>query len=365
MNSKEQFQPINKTDEISLKDFISKIKQWWRYILSKWVRILLGGIICAAIALGYAYIKKPVYNASLSFALQDDKPGGGLNGALGLASQFGIDVGGVAGGGEFSGDNLLELMKSRSMVEKALLTTITINNKKQTLADYYIDFNKLRSKWAGKPNLENIHFLPDADRSKFTRTQDSILGSFHKNLIASNLSVDKIDKKLSIISVKVSSTSELFSKYFTEVLTTEVADFYVQIKREKSGKNVAILQRQTDSVRRSLNSAISGVASSVDANPNANPLIQRLHVPSQSRQVDVVANTAILGELVKNLEVAKMSLLQQTPLIQIIDRPILPLDKNRLGKLKALVIGGFIGIILMIIAITAINVFKTIMSDDE
>lgn len=47
----------------------------------------------------------------------------------------------------FSGDNLLELMKSRSMVEKALLTTIKIKSKEQTLAELYISFNKLRKGW--------------------------------------------------------------------------------------------------------------------------------------------------------------------------------------------------------------------------
>ncbi len=65
--------------------------------------------------LTYAWSKKPIYKAELSFALQDEKSGGGLDSALGLASQFGIDLDGGGAGGEFSGDNLLELMKSRSI----------------------------------------------------------------------------------------------------------------------------------------------------------------------------------------------------------------------------------------------------------
>jgi hypothetical protein len=341
---------LNNSDEISLKELILKMQEWWRYLLSKWVVILVAGIIGGAIGLTYAWSQKPVYKAELSFALQDEKSGGGgLGSALGLASQFGIDLGGGGGGSEFSGDNLLELMKSRSMVEKALLTSVTVTSKKETLAEYYIDFNKIRDGWKGKPELENIHFLPNADRSKFTLKQDSILGVFHNVLIANNLTVDKLDKKLSIITLSVKSTNELFSKYFTEVLAKVVSDFYVQTKTEKATKNVAILQRQTDSVRRALYGAISGVATSIDAAPNPNPSLQTLHVPSQRRQVDVQANTVILGELVKNLEMAKMSLLQETPLIQVIDRPILPLEKERFGKLKGLILGGItIGFISVI-----------------
>ncbi len=104
---------------------------------------------------------------------------------------------------------------------------------------------------------------------------------------------------------------------------------------------------------------------STDVNPNPNPSLQTLRVPSQRRQVDVQANTAILSELVKNLEIAKMSLLQETPLIQVIDVPILPLEKEKVGKLKGLLLGGFIAGFLMIFIVTIRNILKNILSKDE
>lgn len=351
-------------DTASIKRLVEQVKGWRNYFQSKWKVVLLAGIIGAGLGIVYSLFKKPVYKAELSFALQDEKSGGGggLTNALGLASQFGIDLGGVGGaGGEFSGDNLLELMRSRSMVEKALLTTIKINGKNETLADFYIDFSKLREAWENKPDLANIHFLPGADRSKFTLTQDSVLGIFHKSLINNNLSVGKLDKKLSIISLKVNSINELFSKNFAEALASVVSDFYIQTKTKKSAKNVAVLQRQTDSVRRELNAAISGVASSIDAAPNPNPSMQTLRVGSQRRQVDVTANTAILGELVKNLEISKMSLLQETPLIQVIDKPILPLEKDRVSKLKGLVVGAVLAGFLTVLFLTIKRITKLIL----
>jgi hypothetical protein len=365
MNSNEPSQTLNNSEEISLKELILELICLWRYLLSKWKVILVAGIIGGAIGYTYAYFKKPIYKAELSFALQDEKSGGGLAGALGLASQFGLDLSGGGAGGEFSGDNLLELMKSRLMIEKALLSTISVNGQKETLAELYISFNKLWESWKGKPGLEGIHYLPDADRSKFTLKQDSILGVFHNAIITKNLSVDKIDKKLSIIKLQVNSTNELFSKYFTEILAKRVSDFYIETKTKKGIQNVAILQRQTDSVRRALNDAISGVAISMDVNPNPNPSRQTLRVPSQRRQVDVQANTAILGELVKNLEIAKMSLLQETPLIQIIDRPILPLEKEKTGLLKELLIGTIIGILFIIILFFFNRILNGAISDNE
>ena len=39
---------------------------------------------------------------------------------------------------------------------------------------------------------------------------------------------------------------------------------------------------------------------------------------------------------------AKVSLRKETPLLQVIDAPILPLEKEKLGRLKSLVLGGFL-----------------------
>jgi hypothetical protein len=55
-------------------------------------------------------------------------------------------------------------------------------------------------------------------------------------------------------------------------------------------------------------------------------------VPFGQRQVD--ASIRRFSELVKQSELAKVTLRKETPLIQIIDRPILPLLKERFGKVK-------------------------------
>jgi hypothetical protein len=352
------------SDEISLKDLILKIKELWTYLLKRWTIILFAGILGGVLGFTYAYFKKPIYKAELSFALEDDKSsGGGIGAAMGLASQFGVDLGGASGGGAFSGDNLLVLMKSRSMVERTLLTSITINGKSQTLANFYISFNDLRKNWQSKPVLKNIQFFPNANRSSFTLQQDSILGAIYKIITNNILSVEKTDKKLSIITVKVDSENEIFSKLFTEVLVKTVSDFYINTKTKKSVKNVNVLQKQTDSVRRQLNAAITGVASSADINPNANPALQILRTPSQRRQVDVQANQAILTQLVANLEISKVSLRKETPLVQVIDRPILPLEKEKLGKVKGLVLGGVIAGFLTTIFILFRRLFQDLLKN--
>ena len=46
---------------------------------------------------------------------------------------------------------------------------------------------------------------------------------------------------------------------------------------------------------------------------------------------------------------AKVALRKETPLIQIIDVPILPLEKNKLEKMIATILGFFVTTLLMIL----------------
>jgi hypothetical protein len=321
--------------EVTIDDILSRIQQWGRFLKKKWKLLLLCGLIGAGAGIGYSLVRKPTYAGELTFVLENSGESQ-LGGYSSIAAQFGLNLGG-SGGGVFSQDeNMMSFIRSRTMVVKTLLTKVDFGGREELLVNRYIDFNDLRKKWEGKP-LANIQFPEDPEQT--TVLQDSVLNIIYKSLVRENLVVQKPDKKTDVLSVMTVSTDELFSKAFTENLLENVTEFYIVTQTRKSTENVTILQRQTDSVRKLLNYALTGVAVSADANPNPNPAFQTLRVPSQRKMVDVEMNKAILEELVKHLELAKISLRKETPLIQIVDKPVLPLEKDRVGKLKGSVTG--------------------------
>ena len=356
-------QEYTQSDEISLKELILKIQEWWRYLLSKWVVILIFGLLGGILGFGYAYLKKPIYTATTTFVLEDEKGGGGLGNLAGLASMAGVDLNG-GGGGIFQGDNILGLYKSRTMLEQTLLTAIEIDGKKQLLVDRYIDFNDLRKGWAKNPSLANLKFtfgsLPsNASFLKPNRLRDSVLGVIVNDVRKNYLMVAKPDKKLSTIQVDVKAKDELFAKSFNNALVKNVNEFYVNTKTKKTLQNVKILQQKTDSVRAVMNGAIYAAVAVADATPNLNPTrqVQRV-VPAQKAQFSAETNKSILGEMVKNLELTKMALLKETPLIQVIDQPIYPLTKEGFGKAKGIIFGGLIGGFLICIYLIVRRMLK-------
>ena len=353
------------TDEISIKELILKIKEWFSYFKSKWKIIIPIGIIGALVGLGYAFVNKPTYKAVLTFAMEEDKSsgGGGLSGALGLASSFGIDLGG-SGGGAFAASNLTELMKSRLIIEKVLLNPIDINGKTTTLAEFYISINKLRDSWSNNKRLKTIQFLPNSDRSKFSLQQDSILSIFHKSLIQkNNLSIAQKDKKVTILSIEVKSGNELFSKLFCESLAIETSNFYIETKSKKARINVDVLQKQADSIRNELNGAINRVAIEADNVYNLNPALNIKTAPSKKKQIDVQSNTAILTNIAVQLELAKITLRKETPLIQLIDRPMFPLEKEKVSKINSLIIGGLLTGFFTILFLTFSRLYNKLLTD--
>ncbi|MFV8372664.1 Wzz/FepE/Etk N-terminal domain-containing protein [Flavobacterium sp. LB2P6] len=334
-------------DEISLKELLDKAKEWYSYLLSQWKIIVLAGVIGAALGLAYSFSKKPIYTATLSFVLEGEQSGGGGLGSL--VSSFGLDLGSSGGGGMFAGSNLTELFKSRSMVEQTLLTPVTSNGRIISLAEMYIQNQGWRDNWDNNPKFKAIQFLPNTKRKYFTRAHDSIIGVMYNNLSNGGLVVGQKDKKVAIITIDVISPDELFSKFFCEALAKEVSDFYIDAKSKKARINMAILEKQTDSIRSELNGAITGVAVANDITFNLNPALNVRRAPSARRQVDVQANTTILTELVKQTELAKVTLRKETPLIQIIDKPILPLKKQNFGKSKGILLGGFLAGFLAVV----------------
>ena len=332
--------------EISLSDILENSKAFFKTLLNKWKIILL--VVIMGTALGYiiALQTKKIYAANLSFVLEEDKGGGGFSATMGLASQLGLDLGGGSGT-IFSGMNLIELLKSRSIIEKTLLSPVTVEGENSTFAEKFIDEMKLREHWKDKPKLLNIHFPLNKSRDKFTREENDVLSTIDQIIVNKRLKVELRDKKVNITDVRFTSENEILAKMFTIALVNKVAEFYTETKTKKSAYNIAILEKQLDSIKSEMSNAMSRVASENDNAFNLNPAFGIHKVPAQKKVVDVQVNSAIYTQLIQNLEMSKISMRKETPLIQIIDEPIYPLPIEEASKLMYSLVGLIFSFILI------------------
>jgi hypothetical protein len=345
-------------DEVTLKDLILKIQEWRKYLLSKWLIIVIVGLIGAGIGLTMALVDKPDYKGELTFVVEDNSSSP-LSAYAGLASQFGIDLGGGgSGSGVFEGDNVIEFLKSRLMIERALLSAVTYQGKTMSLADLYMEAYELREKWK-RPELKALKFPVTANREHFSLLQDSVLNVIHDQIVKARYKVEKLDKKLSFIKVQCTSTNEMFSKVFIQHIVDEASTFYIDTKTKHNKINIDRLQQQADSLEMLLNRKTYSAAAIQDL--NLNPARQAAGVNTELAVRDKFMLQTMYAEVVKNLELSKIAMAQETPVIQIVDRPILPLKKERLGKIKGILLGGVLAGFIIVILLLARRIYSETM----
>lgn len=348
-------------EEITLKELIQIIQGYWNYLVSKWRVIAVAVLIGSAIGLSASFIIKPQYKGALTFVIDEDNKAGGL---ASLASSFGL-VGAMGEQSLFSSSNIIEFLKTRIMVESALLRPIPeAPYQNKTYAEVYIKENKLDKNWEDHPVLKDIRFNVRDNRSMFGREKDSILGAIYTHIIEKNLSVSQPNKEVSFIEVNVVTTNEIFSKNFANELIDIVSEYYIKSKTQKAQSSVDVLQRQTDSVSNALYSSMSGAASSLDQVFGLNPAMNIQKVSSAKGQTQVQMNAIILQELVKNLELAKMNLLNNTPAITVVARPIYPLEIDSIGKAKGIVFGGFLAGFSIVIFLIGRKYWANLMQEN-
>jgi hypothetical protein len=345
------------TDEITLKELIAKIRSTWSFLLKKWLIIVLIGLLGAGIGFLYAYLKPIKYTSKLTFVVEEGKSGGG--GLASLAGQFGFDLGGASGGGVFSGDNILLFFKSEGLCRETLITMYD-STQNVMLVDRYAEVTKMKKRWLKKKKIGEINFSKYSD-GKFPRLEDSLMQEIVKDILSTDLSVSKPDKKASFIEVKSMMEDEMLSKFFSERLVKIATQRYVDSKIKTKAINVNMLQRKADSLAAVLNSKTYSAAASQQSLIDANPALRSVPIAAEITTRDKTMAATIFGEVIKNLEISKTMLNQETPVIQMVDQSTLPLFKERVGKLKSLTLGGVLAAFLIVLFLIGSRFLKTLI----
>ena len=330
-------------DEIQLKDIILKLKLFKEELYNKRLFIFVATSIFIFFGIVYSLVKEPIYHSNLTFVVEDGgNSAGGLAKYSSLASQFGFDLGGGMSS-TFTEANIIEILQSRKIVEEALLSEVDINDDSDLLINHYIQIQNYKEEWEESiPEIKDINYIND--RANFTLLQDSILGIVWKSLIKNNLSVELTSDETNIVNVSCESKDEFFAKLFVEELVKKITQFYEDTKTASSRNTLNFIEGRADSVLIELKLAELAYARHKDSNfgvMRAEGLLEELRL---KREVEIL--NVMYSEIIKNLEVSKFTLLNQKPLVNVIDYPIYPLEVTQFSMLEAIIIFGLLGVFI-------------------
>ena len=346
MNTPESIKSVSENEEnLAFNKFINPaVLQFINMLLNKWKLFVVVGFLAGVLGIVFAYLKKPQFESRLTFALDAGSNDGALSGAMNLASQLGLGFG--TGQSMFDGDNILEILVSRRMVENVLLSVDSFNGKSTTMVNYYLEINGIRKGLDENAYLKNVQFPIGSKKGHLSYLQDSVLNNVYLGLSADDIIASRPDKKLSIYEVKVKSTNEKFSKIFTDRIVAETANFYTEITSRKDKETLEILEQRVSSLKGNVGASIETKASSQDA--NINPAFVAAQSLALKEQYNMQAYGEAYKEMFKTLEMARYQYLKKIPLLQIIDDADYPMKKIKLGKLRTGIIFSIAACFLLI-----------------
>ena len=342
------------SDEIELKDILIKLSEYKLFIFQKKFTILLFSILFSSIGIIFTAVSDVEYQADLTFVVESSSGGSSLGSMSGIASQFGFDIGGSENV-TFSQNNVLELLKSRGVITNTLMQDVTIDGKKELLIEYYIKINNLKEDWENTA-LEDISF-----NDNLSLLHDSITRIIWEDIIDNNLTINLHSDNSDIITLSYVSVNDKFAKEFVENLIAQMSLMYIKHQTSKANHTLDFLQERADSVFEELVVSEQELARVKDINQRIIKSSGRLKEMQLFRSVQVL-NTMYL-EIIKNRELSKITLLNSTPIINIIDQPILPLEETNISEILAGLIGFVLGGFLSLSYFVFLKIFNDALSE--
>jgi len=343
--------------EFSFKKIISDRKKDIKYLFTFKKRFLIVALTGMILGAATAWYWPVTYTSRLTFIIEDSKASGGSL-LSGLAGQFGLDMGGLMGGtsGILAGENVMALLKSERLIKKAFLTPFP-GKKNYSLADQYADSYKLKKKWEKHTKSTKPIMFPVNDTSH-VRLRDSLLMDMVQNMSEKNLSIGKPDKKLGFFELTVTTRNEKLSQIFSQRIIESATEFYLYTKTKAQRINVNRLQGRADSIGRLLNRKTYAASAANRILLDLNPAYPTANVGVELQGRDKMVLQTIYGEIIKNLEISRTLLIQETPTFQTVDDPELPLKKNQIKYPKGIILG-------MIFAIFFYGIYLLLFREDN
>lgn len=334
--------------DYELKRSVLTLIDYFKELFRKWYVYVLCFLLLGIPAFLYYGTLEKSYTAKLTF-MTNDESGGGYSPLTQLAGQFGFntDKSGV------SSDKIVELIRTRKIILSTLVKKDIIDDKNDLLINHFYRLYNMNEVYLENPELQDFVFESKSTRN-YTWKENKISQDIYKKIIGDYLVAASSEN--GIISVNFNSESESFSKVFLDHLYDTLSSFYVSKTNQKQRETFDIVKEYTDSLNYSLRSAESELAQWKDKNVlkvKNKGIIEELRL---LRKVETL-NTAYT-EALKNLELSKFNLISQTPILQLIDKPVFPLKVNNPNLLYLIVITFAVAWILATLIIIVLKIIR-------
>jgi hypothetical protein len=355
--------------EMSLKDIVLLAKEYFSEVKKHWKIIPYFILPFAIYFVGDAYLTDETYSSGVTFLVTNDSEKGGFGDIASILGTLGM--GGIGGKSDESAlEKVLQLFRSRQIIENALFQKVAVNGNNDFLANHMIreyGWSKLlrpyKTLWIFStgwiPELENdANFaFTNGNIDKFNRKESLVLKVLYERIVG-NKTIglpptvsSTIDEKSGIMTINMTSLSEDLTSGMLMLLYTQLSDYYINKTTEKQRKIYDIARFKKDSIAGELSYADRSLAEFEDGNRNLVWVRGELKRTTLQRKARILEG--LYSQSITQTETADFALRNKTPYVQIIDKPARPILPFRVSKSKslmtAIIIGSILGILFIVL----------------
>lgn len=315
-------------------NLIAIIERYWSIIGPRKGWIILAGLPLAVVLGIYAFTYPSSYTARTVF-----HPDTSVNPLMGdAANPLSLILGGQAEGAEQG--QMIEILQSRHINEAVAADTILVEEQRRLAARVILEMYDpgfsivqwVTELFTGKPEP-----LTDAKRIK---NAAGIMESLLKAEVTENGFI------VMLFSCKDPEIGRQLSYRYIHHLT----QYYERQRTEKAKNNVAFFTQRADSVKRELDKVTYGLARNIDQNQF------RIRATSEVYPSELRAKQEILKQMFITLTISReqavAQLQQETPVIQVLDRPEPPYTRKGRSVIKYGLMGWFLGSFFLTLFLT-------------
>ena len=299
-------------DTISLSDILITMAEQLKVI------VLTAFVFVFLTFTNVQFIKQPQY-VSMATVLLPSGGGGNLGGLAGLASQFGVNVPTGAQADLSSPSLFPKLLLSRTFAEKIL-------DKKF----YTKKFGKKLSLLA---ILTHGNDLPKVGRDTLVTSALGALGAM--------LEFDQ-DPTSAFSVIKVTTSEPLFAKELAEVTLTELEALNRFYKSQTVNEKTSFIANRIASVENDLKSSETRLKEFNERNRQISSPALQLEQGRLARDVEI--QKGIYLTLKQQYELAKIEEVQEASIVQVLDKPQVPLGPTNINLKLSVLLAGILGI---------------------
>ncbi len=336
------------SDDIKLTDVVRSFRSYSVFVFKKIYLVFIGLILFGVLGFLYAKLSNTKYQANASFNVVDSK---GLSGIGGLLSNFGL----ASFGGSTSNEVMAGLMQSRNTIKSAYLTEVPYKGDSVRLIEIYFEEYGIREDWEKDvPEMVDFQFTAN-NIYELSRKEDSLLNIFWRPFIEDYLNVE-FELLEGLVKVEVKTFSYDFSRGMLAAMLDLSSRYFTdkQIRGKVDASEVANYRVDSLSALLEYKRARYGQEQN-----KASYMVDATESVALSKLGSEISSLSIrLAAAKETLDATKTSMMQEAPIINIIDHPYFAMDikkkKWKLWTLIGAIVGGGLSV-LMLLLLKAVN----------